>query len=94
VFGANGDEQLDPEASRMRLRKSPTTVERATGRRLPLDQIAEGFLDIACRQYAAAIRKISIARGHDVTRYTLACFGGRRGAARLRVADALAWSGS
>jgi 5-oxoprolinase (ATP-hydrolysing) len=31
---------------------------------------------------AAAIRKISIARGHDVTRYTLACFGGR-GPARL-----------
>ena len=38
---------------------------------------------------AAAIRKISIARGHDVTRYTLACFGGAGGQHACRVADAL-----
>ena len=38
---------------------------------------------------AAAIRKISIARGHDVTRYTLACFGGAGGQLACRVADAL-----
>ena len=44
-----------------------------------LEEIAEGFLDIAVDNMAAAIRKISIARGHDVTRYTLACFGGAGG---------------
>src|SRR5437868_10367220 len=38
---------------------------------------------------AAAIRKISIARGHDVTRYTLACFGGAGGQHACRVADEL-----
>ena len=38
---------------------------------------------------AAAIRKISIARGHDVTRYALACFGGAGGQHACRVADAL-----
>src|SRR5207248_5086158 len=38
---------------------------------------------------AAAIRKISIARGHDVSRYTLACFGGAGGQHACRVADAL-----
>src|SRR5690349_22151979 len=38
---------------------------------------------------AAAIRKISIARGHDVTRYTLACFGGAGGQHACAVADAL-----
>ena len=38
---------------------------------------------------ANAIRKISIARGHDVTRYTLACFGGAGGQHACRVADSL-----
>ena len=38
---------------------------------------------------ANAIRKISIARGHDVTRYTLACFGGAGGQHACQVADAL-----
>jgi 5-oxoprolinase (ATP-hydrolysing) len=38
---------------------------------------------------AAAIRKISIARGHDVTRYTLACFGGAGGQHACAVADSL-----
>ena len=38
---------------------------------------------------AAAIRKISIARGHDVSRYALACFGGAGGQHACRVADAL-----
>src|SRR5690349_24174375 len=38
---------------------------------------------------AAAIRKISIARGHDVSRYSLACFGGAGGQHACRVADAL-----
>ncbi|HEX8214335.1 MAG TPA: hydantoinase B/oxoprolinase family protein, partial [Allosphingosinicella sp.] len=36
-----------------------------------------------------AIKKISIARGHDVTRYTLACFGGAGGQHACLVADAL-----
>src|SRR5205814_3847485 len=54
-----------------------------------LDEIAQGFLDIAVDNMAAAIRKISIARGHDVTRYTLACFGGAGGQHACAVADAL-----
>src|SRR4051794_33232939 len=53
------------------------------------EEIAEGFLEIAVDNMAAAIRKISIARGHDVTRYTLACFGGAGGQHACGVADAL-----
>src|SRR3546814_17558979 len=37
----------------------------------------------------SAIKQISIARGHDVTRYTLACFGGAGGQHACLVADAL-----
>ncbi|HXH00072.1 MAG TPA: hydantoinase B/oxoprolinase family protein [Sphingomicrobium sp.] len=89
VFGPDGNKQLDPGPSRIRLEEIAEDIERATGKSLPLDQIAEGFLDIAVENMAAAIRKISIARGHDVTRYTLACFGGAGGQHACRVADAL-----
>jgi len=85
VFGPDGDLPLDPDASRVRLQE----VADALGGSKGLDEIAEGFLHIAVDNMAAAIRKISIARGHDVTRYTLACFGGAGGQHACRVADAL-----
>jgi 5-oxoprolinase (ATP-hydrolysing) len=85
VFGPGGDQPLDPEASRARLQE----VADQLGGGKSLEEIAEGFLDIAVDNMAAAIRKISIARGHDVTRYTLACFGGAGGQLACRVADAL-----
>jgi 5-oxoprolinase (ATP-hydrolysing) len=84
VFGPDGDQPLDPEASRARLQE----VADAVGGK-SLQEIAEGFLEIAVDNMAAAIRKISIARGHDVTRYTLACFGGAGGQHACAVADAL-----
>ncbi|HET9335551.1 MAG TPA: hydantoinase B/oxoprolinase family protein [Sphingomicrobium sp.] len=85
VFGPNGDQPLDPGASRARLQEIADALGGAKG----LEEIAEGFLHIAVDNMAAAIRKISIARGHDVTRYTLACFGGAGGQHACRVADAL-----
>ena len=85
VFGPGGDEAIDPQASRNRLQE----VADALGGERSLEDIAEGFLDIAVDNMAAAIRKISIARGHDVSRYALACFGGAGGQHACRVADAL-----
>ncbi|MFC7537356.1 hydantoinase B/oxoprolinase family protein [Sphingomonas sp. GCM10030256] len=85
VFGPSGDLALDLDASRARLQE----VADALGGAKSLEEIAEGFLAIADDNMAAAIRKISIARGHDVTRYTLACFGGAGGQHACRVADAL-----
>ena len=38
---------------------------------------------------ANAIKKISVARGYDVTRYVLNCFGGAGGQHACLVADAL-----
>jgi 5-oxoprolinase (ATP-hydrolysing) len=85
VFGPGGDQPLDAGASRARLQEVADRIGNAKS----LEEIAEGFLDIAVDNMAAAIRKISIARGHDVTRYTLACFGGAGGQHACRVADAL-----
>ena len=89
VFGLNGDEPVDRAASELRLREVAGQVERALGGRMDLAEIAEGFLRIAVDNMANAIRKISIARGHDVTRYALACFGGAGGQHACRVADSL-----
>jgi 5-oxoprolinase (ATP-hydrolysing) len=89
VFGPSGDQPLDPDASRARLEEIAREVEQALGKRMRIEEIAEGFLRIANDNMANAIRKISIARGHDVTRYTLACFGGAGGQHACRVADAL-----
>jgi 5-oxoprolinase (ATP-hydrolysing) len=85
VFGPAGDQPLDRGASAARLQE----IANQLGGAKSLHEIAEGFVDIAVDNMAAAIRKISIARGHDVTRYTLACFGGAGGQHACRVADAL-----
>src|SRR5438270_1629383 len=84
VFGPGGDQPLDREASAARLQAIADSVGSKS-----LEDIAHGFLEIAVDNMAAAIRKISIARGHDVTRYTLACFGGAGGQHACAVADAL-----
>jgi 5-oxoprolinase (ATP-hydrolysing) len=56
------------------------------------EEVAEGFIAIAVQQMANAIKKISVARGYDVTRYTLQCFGGAGGQHACLVADALGMS--
>ncbi len=88
VFGPGGNQPLDIEASRARLRE----IAGQLGDGRSIEAIAEGFLAIAVDNMAAAIRKISIARGHDVTQYTLACFGGAGGQHACAVADALGMS--
>ncbi|MXP10302.1 hydantoinase B/oxoprolinase family protein [Pseudoblastomonas halimionae] len=85
VFGKDANQTLDRDASCARLQE----VSDALPKPLPLEHIAEGFLAIAIDNMANAIRKISVARGHDVTTYALACFGGAGGQHACRIADEL-----
>jgi 5-oxoprolinase (ATP-hydrolysing) len=85
VFGPEGNAPLDPEAARARLEAVAAQLPEPR----PIAAIAEGFLAIAVDNMANAIRKISVARGHDVTAYALACFGGAGGQHACKVADAL-----
>ncbi|MCJ8158440.1 hydantoinase B/oxoprolinase family protein [Sphingomonas sp. LaA6.9] len=89
VFGAQGDQPIDAEIVRSKFAALADEVAAATGQRMTPQAIAEGFLRIAVENMASAIKQISIARGHDVTRYTLACFGGAGGQHACMVADAL-----
>ncbi|MEM1050567.1 MAG: hydantoinase B/oxoprolinase family protein [Pseudomonadota bacterium] len=85
VFGPRGDEPLDPTAARAALEALAARLPEPR----PLKDIATGFLEIAVDNMANAIRKISVARGHDVTEYALACFGGAGGQHACKVADEL-----
>ncbi len=83
IFGPRQDQPLDRD-----------TVARQFGEiaaregKSPED-VAEGFLRIAIENMANAIKKISVQRGHDVTRYLLNAFGGAGGQHACLVADAL-----
>ncbi len=44
-----------------------------------LDAVAEGFLRVAVENMAAAIREVSVARGHDVRDHAMVVFGGAGG---------------
>ncbi|MDQ2928064.1 MAG: hydantoinase B/oxoprolinase family protein, partial [Pseudomonadota bacterium] len=87
-----GDEPLDGEVVAARFAALAAEIERATGTARSPEQVADGFIDIAVGSMANAIKKISVARGYDVTRYTLQCFGGAGGQHACRVADALGMS--
>ena len=56
------------------------------------EEVADGFIRIAVENMANAIKKISVQRGYDVTRYALNCFGGAGGQHACLVADALGMS--
>ncbi|MEZ4323750.1 MAG: hydantoinase B/oxoprolinase family protein [Polyangiales bacterium] len=49
-------------------------------------RVAEGFLDVATATMGDAIRKVSVARGHDVREHALVVFGGAGGQYACRVA--------
>ncbi len=83
VFGHGADEALDGEVVKARFAALAAQTGRAP------EEVAEGFIQIAVQQMANAIKKISVARGYDVTRYTLQCFGGAGGQHACLVADAL-----
>ena len=86
VFGPGADEPLSHEVVHERF------AQLASSTGLAAEEDAEGFIRIAVQQMANAIKKISVARGYDVTRYTLQCFGGAGGQHACQVADALGMS--
>ncbi|MDB5688221.1 MAG: 5-oxoprolinase [Sphingomonas bacterium] len=90
LFGADGDQPIDPDVVVEKFAALAAEIVAATGRQMAPRDIAEGFLRIAVDNMARAIKQISVARGHDVTRYTLSCFGGAGGQHACMVADALA----
>jgi len=90
VFGPDGDLPLDAEVVEARFASLAEEVATATGRRLTPQALAEGCLAIAVDNMAHAIKRVSVARGYDLTEYALVSFGGAGGQHACLVADALA----
>lgn len=85
VFGPSADEPLDAAAVRDKF----SALAADMGDDRPVEEIADGCIRIAVQAMANAIKKISVARGYDVTGYTLNCFGGAGAQHACLVADAL-----
>jgi len=83
LFGPGGNQPLDVDA----VRDGFARLGAALGQ--PPEQAAAGARSIATETMAQAIRRISIARGHDAAQYTLTSFGGAGGQHCCAIADQL-----
>jgi 5-oxoprolinase (ATP-hydrolysing) len=92
VFGEHSDQPLDAETTKNKFAELSEQITAATGDRRGPEQVAAGFIEIAVANMANAIKKISVQRGYDVTRYVLNVFGGAGGQHACAVADALGMS--
>ncbi|MER6034145.1 hydantoinase B/oxoprolinase family protein [Streptomyces sp. NPDC001835] len=89
VFGPDGDQPLDDAVVRDRFTALAHEIRERTGDDRTPEQVAEGYLRIAVANIANAVKRISVQKGHDVTRYALTTFGGAGGQHACRVADSL-----
>ncbi|MEY1556479.1 hydantoinase B/oxoprolinase family protein [Yoonia sp. R2331] len=88
VFGPHGDQPLSASV----VHDAFQSLNADIGGDKKIEETAEGFLRIAVENMANAIKKISVQRGYDVTKYALNCFGGAGGQHACLVADALGMS--
>ncbi|MFF5537658.1 hydantoinase B/oxoprolinase family protein [Streptomyces cinerochromogenes] len=89
VFGPDGDQPLDAALVRDRFTALAREIHEHTGDDRTPEQVAEGYLQIAVANIANAVKRISVQKGHDVTRYALTTFGGAGGQHACRVAESL-----
>ena len=89
LFGPAGDQPLDAGAVRAGFARMLAAGAGELARALSPEAAAEGFLAIAVANMANAIKAVSVRRGHDAARATLACFGGAGGQHACLVAEAL-----
>jgi 5-oxoprolinase (ATP-hydrolysing) len=85
IFGPGRNEPLDAQS----VRDAFGQLARQINDGRTAEAVADGFIRIAVENMANAIKKISVQRGYDVTRYVLNCYGGAGGQHACLVADAL-----
>ncbi|KAJ1948242.1 hypothetical protein FBU59_001683, partial [Linderina macrospora] len=89
IFGESEDQPLDIEATRRLFDKLAATINEEMRRERmaagqdysdkSLEEIAAGFLKVANETMCRPIRALTEAKGHDVQKHVLACFGGAGG---------------
>ena len=80
IFGPNENLPLDLEASRSAFATLTDEINadyvRRGRKRMSLEEVAFGFIEVANAAMARPIREISVLRGFDIKEHTLATFGG------------------
>jgi 5-oxoprolinase (ATP-hydrolysing) len=89
VFGPDADLPVDNEVVARGFGDLANAMSKAAGRVIAAEEAAGGALRIAVGSMANAVKRISVVRGHDLSGYTLQCFGGAGGQHAGLVADAL-----
>ncbi|MBB4099325.1 5-oxoprolinase (ATP-hydrolyzing) [Sphingomonas kyeonggiensis] len=89
VFGSGGDQALDRAIVEQRFAELADRIAAATKSPQDPRAVAEGFLSIAVANMAAAIKRVALEHGEDVTSFVLQCFGGAGGQHACRVAELL-----
>ncbi|MEL7277543.1 MAG: hydantoinase B/oxoprolinase family protein [Pseudomonadota bacterium] len=83
IFGPEADRPLDVDATRAAFDALAARIGR------PVEEVADGFLRIAVENMANAIKKISVQRGYEVSKYCLTVFGGAGAQHACAIADTL-----
>jgi len=89
VFGPNGDLPPDADCVRALFGELAARIQAQSGDMRSPEQVAEGFLDIAVENMAAAIKKISVQKGYNVAEYALCCYGAAGAQHACKIADRL-----
>ncbi|WP_072396728.1 hydantoinase B/oxoprolinase family protein [Hyphomicrobium sp. CS1GBMeth3] len=85
VFGPSGDAPIDAEAPRTAF----AGLARVMGGDRSAEDVADGAIRIAVENMAKAVKRISVARGYDVSNYVLNGFGSAAGQHVCLMADTL-----
>lgn len=90
IFGPNQDQPLNSEAVADTFSRLTEKIHQLQGNdNLDVQQLAQGYLQIAVEHMANAIKHISVERGIDCADFTLCCFGGAGPQHACLIADSL-----
>ncbi|MGR8997789.1 MAG: hydantoinase B/oxoprolinase family protein [Gammaproteobacteria bacterium] len=89
VFGPYGDLPPDTECVKYLFSELAACIQAQSADIRTPEQVAEGFLNIAVENMAAAIKKISVQKGYNIADYALCCYGAAGGQHACKIADRL-----
>ncbi len=93
IFGKNADEPLDKKGALEAFVQLTAKINRdyaAKGRKsLSVEEVAQGFIDVANESMMKPIKEVSVARGYDLDNHSLVCFGGAGGQHACAIASLL-----
>ncbi|XP_016482820.1 5-oxoprolinase 1 [Nicotiana tabacum] len=82
IFGPNEDQPLDIDATREEFEKLARQInsyrksQDSSARDMTVEEIAQGFVNVANETMCRPIRQLTEMKGHETSHHALACFGG------------------